>query len=1067
MVKADLSRDYYADLELPPTADANEIKKQFKKLALKYHPDRNIGRESEVNAKFQKIQSAHEVLTDTEQRAKYDAGRSRSRAFGSGFGSGMNAQRGNPYANAGAQWAPPPKRNTAARPTAPPPPSAGAAKFKKFETPGSSYRTPQEGAESRQNTYQAWEKMRPRADPAKPAYGPREETGPGKSWATPKAPPKEYTPQSGREESNNMKHSAPPRARPGYEEFRAAPPPMPHRSQSTKRAGFMPSDPTGDEPQAATTSAYTRNRRSQGPIPHDIPPPPPRPPVVDPLRSFREKVGAAHEPRMSTPYSTHGGEKTNPFESPNVNRSRSTREHSSSHNGPFSPSGSSDRHRSASPPRSQRSRPPSSADFVPRTDSDPSLSRQHPPSGTRPSYRPQHNPKAEADSTSSDDGPSSVDPRIKTREFAKARAKRTTPSRRGPGDAQNSKQSPPSVKEFQKWWSSGAQGYPDVDVLKSEQDLQGKSQAGNAQQPMYAHPFESSLPSKASIFQNPTVLASSDEHHHSKAEATATARAQAESAVKSFSSRYFNQSDPFSSDRAFSDHIHPETPPSGVPAHCLNPFEIQQRSILDNLIQKPRTNYSPSDHTRQSTGTASQTVPESNDPNPKHRFFFDSNDGTAERPSLKTFTSNSTDSINTKFSAQDWHGKFEAGDYFTAEQKSANMPPGRARSGSQSRGRSPTKSKQGNRPNIQTSQIPDLEPSAAPQTPSASPGGTRFSAEEWEATFKPQTFAPPPHPSPGVKPAYSRKQSRTQKGPTTRPTMGSAAVVEESSDSADEKPLFMGRRQSKVNVTSNSSNANSRPPTGAVSPNAMDIDVEIPATPSVVYKEEAATSTNIATDGQPRNVPLEPSRPEWRDTNERTEIPSTPDGQPNLPPRSSPSKGKRRATKSTDSDGFGAINLETLKNAEPIKQGSQGLNGFEDLAATLPFPSQAASRVPIAKSPKTGDLDLPKPPRAPDTPSMATANSWLHYLSAFKTYMVDWDLFNCRMVAHFQARRNQVQSMGSGWLEAVGDEPCLSYMEGVAEDQRVRKWWSLTSSAHEESMRIFMNMRERMKNVPT
>ena len=32
MVKADLSRDYYADLELPPTADVNDIKKQFRKL---------------------------------------------------------------------------------------------------------------------------------------------------------------------------------------------------------------------------------------------------------------------------------------------------------------------------------------------------------------------------------------------------------------------------------------------------------------------------------------------------------------------------------------------------------------------------------------------------------------------------------------------------------------------------------------------------------------------------------------------------------------------------------------------------------------------------------------------------------------------------------------------------------------------------------------------------------------------------------------------------------------------------------------------------------------------------
>jgi hypothetical protein len=34
MVKADLSRDYYADLELPPTADVNDVKKQFRKLGM-------------------------------------------------------------------------------------------------------------------------------------------------------------------------------------------------------------------------------------------------------------------------------------------------------------------------------------------------------------------------------------------------------------------------------------------------------------------------------------------------------------------------------------------------------------------------------------------------------------------------------------------------------------------------------------------------------------------------------------------------------------------------------------------------------------------------------------------------------------------------------------------------------------------------------------------------------------------------------------------------------------------------------------------------------------------------
>ncbi|OCL00169.1 heat shock protein DnaJ, partial [Cenococcum geophilum 1.58] len=72
MVKSDPKRDYYADLEVPQNADTEDIRKQFRKLAFKYHPDRNPGREEDVVSKFQAIQAAHEILGDPELRAKYD-----------------------------------------------------------------------------------------------------------------------------------------------------------------------------------------------------------------------------------------------------------------------------------------------------------------------------------------------------------------------------------------------------------------------------------------------------------------------------------------------------------------------------------------------------------------------------------------------------------------------------------------------------------------------------------------------------------------------------------------------------------------------------------------------------------------------------------------------------------------------------------------------------------------------------------------------------------------------------------------------------------------------------------
>ncbi|KAF3934255.1 hypothetical protein ABW19_dt0207984 [Dactylella cylindrospora] len=81
MPREDATVDHYAALEVQVTATSDEIKKQFRKLALKYHPDRNPGREVEFNAKFQQIQAAHELLTDPTRRKVYD----RSRLYRNGI----------------------------------------------------------------------------------------------------------------------------------------------------------------------------------------------------------------------------------------------------------------------------------------------------------------------------------------------------------------------------------------------------------------------------------------------------------------------------------------------------------------------------------------------------------------------------------------------------------------------------------------------------------------------------------------------------------------------------------------------------------------------------------------------------------------------------------------------------------------------------------------------------------------------------------------------------------------------------------------------------------------------
>ena len=67
-------RDYYEVLGVPRTAKPEEIKRAYRKLARKYHPDlQPPAQRAEASKRFQEINEAHEVLSDPEKRAKYDA----------------------------------------------------------------------------------------------------------------------------------------------------------------------------------------------------------------------------------------------------------------------------------------------------------------------------------------------------------------------------------------------------------------------------------------------------------------------------------------------------------------------------------------------------------------------------------------------------------------------------------------------------------------------------------------------------------------------------------------------------------------------------------------------------------------------------------------------------------------------------------------------------------------------------------------------------------------------------------------------------------------------------------
>ncbi|GII81258.1 chaperone protein DnaJ 1 [Sphaerisporangium rufum] len=88
-----LEKDYYAVLGVSKTATAEEIKKAYRRLARKYHPDANQGN-TETEAKFKQVSEAYDVLSDAKRRKEYDEARA---LFGSGLGGyagGGGAPRG-------------------------------------------------------------------------------------------------------------------------------------------------------------------------------------------------------------------------------------------------------------------------------------------------------------------------------------------------------------------------------------------------------------------------------------------------------------------------------------------------------------------------------------------------------------------------------------------------------------------------------------------------------------------------------------------------------------------------------------------------------------------------------------------------------------------------------------------------------------------------------------------------------------------------------------------------------------------------------------------------------------
>ena len=88
-------KDFYEVLEVSRQAKSEDIKKAYRKLALRYHPDKNPGNK-EAEQKFKEITAAYEILSDLKKRAAYDqmGHNAFEQGMGSGFGNGEEGSYG-------------------------------------------------------------------------------------------------------------------------------------------------------------------------------------------------------------------------------------------------------------------------------------------------------------------------------------------------------------------------------------------------------------------------------------------------------------------------------------------------------------------------------------------------------------------------------------------------------------------------------------------------------------------------------------------------------------------------------------------------------------------------------------------------------------------------------------------------------------------------------------------------------------------------------------------------------------------------------------------------------------
>ncbi|KAF6235337.1 hypothetical protein HO173_006533 [Letharia columbiana] len=940
MGRADAERDYYGDLELEPTADPNEIKRQFKKLALKYHPDRNPGREVEYNSKFQAIQSANEVLSDPQQRAKYDAQRMRAGLLHTYTGSSSSPTRPSvPTRSPMTDFPPPPRPPpyTATKNTSTPH-SSGAQRYKDFRSrpePASWRGASTDDPKTKTSDFKAWESMRMRTP--RRGEGPipfQRRTVPPKAARPPPVPP-------GRETNGKAPKDPSPR-RPGWDHVQEPHAGMPSTTRADtsrgppQKNGFAPSSPGvgGDEPQAR--SAYFTVGRGERPAnlrsqTHMPPPPPPLPghaPTsqrADPLAPFKDKVGLnepfGNKSRISTPYHTGGGEKISPyFASPGLERSKT----------------------SASP-RDSNSRTgwfegkPNNSDSVHHRAASTSSNHQN---MSPPDKKDTRMPGVSGVYSSSSSSSSSSDEDVDPVSSARPRVTQIPKTRRTRADAGQTSVQPPG-------------GFnPFVKVGDEPMAPQAGLGAGNYEirRRHSAVDIDTRKPSEGFS------------EHRKKHEADRS---------QQHSTSVPDASDP---------HNGAGTQPTLQRSHSWH-----------------EKNGPPKDKDFHSAA---------NEQEGKNPIFKIPEYAKNSFPRTASLRSQNSEQINTKFSPDNWHGKFFE-------------PPPPSRSNTP-RSVSPTKpnifqqqqeqeSQQGSASGdpMQRDSSKTSTSSFPPPPPPFARG--KFQHEQWAPHLNNLKFDMPQSPQ-----GRSPSRTSTRKRPRTRPQR--ASNTQASVGDAEDDPTAGSATGESLESSKASSDVD-----------AMDVDEPTPPSAKTVPQHTnggyVPSAQPDVSNNTPRQGPMLPPR------------------SPAVPPRTNGlGQPEKRASH---------LNLGDLKNVYPFAPSNEGLGNMNEMGTTLPQPSHSSPTKQPTESSRQ-QIKFPNPPLCPSNPLNLTQHSWDHYCLNLRRYLDEWTKFNDQMAEILKSITRE--SVKCRWLDPEGTG-YDKHMNMLDEHQRARVHLEVACENNEKCMK--------------